>query len=195
MSESDKEIAKEMKELENMTGDGIKKDDKQKSSAPLSEKEEKTEKLPITPPKKNVKEGPKDDDKNDNTEEPTPTEAEKERELKKAEEKKEEEEKKKATPDKIDDRTGEDSNKKPEDKDKDGSKKDEKETESLLPPELRGMGLTNVTISEEEVPPKKLSEEEEQKKKRDKYDEPGRDTTRTSKAPEKTEMEKQVGLA
>jgi len=161
MSESDKEIAKEMKELETLTGGGIKKDDKQKSSAPLSEKEEKTEKLPITPPKKNVKEGPKDDDKNDTTEEPAPTEAEMEKEAKKAEEKKEEDEKKKETPQKIDDRTGDDPNKKPEDKEKDESKKDGKETESVLPPELGGTGPTKATLSEEEAPPKKLAEEEE----------------------------------
>ena len=55
MSKEDKEIANEMKELEKVTGGEVKKDEKKKSTSPISVKEEKEEKPKITPPKKNVK--------------------------------------------------------------------------------------------------------------------------------------------
>jgi len=58
-----------------------------------------------------------------------------------------------------------------------------------VPPELRALGL---------IKPFKATEDDKKKEEeqtRDKFDESGRDNVRRSKAPEKTDIEKQVGLA
>jgi len=70
-------------------------------------------------------------------------------------------------------------------KEKTEIKKDGKDSESEIP-ETKEIDA----IKKKEKETKKLSEEEDSKTIPDKFDEPGRDKERSSKAPEKTDIEK-----